>query len=202
LNTMQAIALLDIRLFNTDRHGGNLLVSKRKGTNGKKPLIPIDHGLCLPDFHHLGELNIEWLYWRQAELPLGDEARKHVSSLDVDRDTKILRSLGLREQSILTMQLMTRFLKFAVLSLNWSLRAIGKFLSRSLLPVRGGDGPSLSDFEHLLNRAVATASDRSLPGFLRGDGSVSFTKSRAKSFLEAAEQQWLKELSPKPTTGA
>lgn len=42
----QELAVLDIVLLNTDRHGGNMLV--KPGQNGESSLVPIDHGLCLP----------------------------------------------------------------------------------------------------------------------------------------------------------
>lgn len=41
------ISVLDIRLANADRHGGNILMSKDE--NGKTVLVPIDHGYCLPE---------------------------------------------------------------------------------------------------------------------------------------------------------
>lgn len=205
LRDIQAIALLDIRMFNTDRHGGNLLVSNvAPETDGgvaskQHALVPIDHGLCLPDFHHLGEFEAEWLYWRQARQPLSEEARAHVKSLDAERDAKILRNLGLRDKSILTMRLMTRFLKFAVLTLNWNLHEIGVFMTRSYLSTGGDDedasgcGPC-SKFELLLRRAAARSGDASLPGFLRGDGSVDFSERRAQALLVAAENQWTADL--------
>ncbi|KAG6712757.1 hypothetical protein I3843_05G110600 [Carya illinoinensis] len=45
------IGILDVRIFNTDRHAGNLLVRKLDGVGrfGQVELIPIDHGLCLPE---------------------------------------------------------------------------------------------------------------------------------------------------------
>ncbi|KAI9174578.1 hypothetical protein LWI28_019522 [Acer negundo] len=45
------IGILDIRIFNTDRHAGNLLVWKLEGVGifGQVELIPIDHGLCQPE---------------------------------------------------------------------------------------------------------------------------------------------------------
>ncbi|KAK4844107.1 hypothetical protein QYF36_016542 [Acer negundo] len=45
------IGIFDIRIFNTDRHARNLLVRKLEGVSrfGQVELIPIDHGLCLPE---------------------------------------------------------------------------------------------------------------------------------------------------------
>jgi hypothetical protein len=41
------ITVLDMRLANTDRNGGNILVCK--GPEGSLKLVPIDHGYCLPE---------------------------------------------------------------------------------------------------------------------------------------------------------
>lgn len=42
------ITVLDMRLANADRHGGNILVYKQ-GDQSSIRLIPIDHGYCLPE---------------------------------------------------------------------------------------------------------------------------------------------------------
>ena len=70
------IAILDIRLLNTDRHAGNILVQRPKGSGGKlsaleqlnQPqcrLLPIDHGFCLPEA--LEPPFFEWLHWPQVQ---------------------------------------------------------------------------------------------------------------------------------------
>ena len=41
------IAVLDMRLANTDRNGANILVCR--GENNELKLVPIDHGYCLPE---------------------------------------------------------------------------------------------------------------------------------------------------------
>lgn len=41
------ITVLDLRLANTDRHAGNILVYRDK--DGVLKLVPIDHGYCLPE---------------------------------------------------------------------------------------------------------------------------------------------------------
>lgn len=43
------IAVFDMLYFNMDRHGGNLLTGPEDPETGKVPLIPIDHGLGLPN---------------------------------------------------------------------------------------------------------------------------------------------------------
>jgi len=61
------IGLLDVRLFNTDRHGGNILV-KRLGARQYR-LVPIDHGFVLPDSVDGAELWFEWMTWPQSRQP-------------------------------------------------------------------------------------------------------------------------------------
>jgi len=64
ISSIHRIGILDIRIFNTDRHGGNLLV--RNLDNGSShfeaqtKLIPIDHGLCLPE--SMEDPYFEWIH--------------------------------------------------------------------------------------------------------------------------------------------
>lgn len=48
VDQVHKISVLDIRLANADRHGGNILVS-RDGKDGQIVLTPIDHGYCFPN---------------------------------------------------------------------------------------------------------------------------------------------------------
>jgi hypothetical protein len=58
------IAILDIRLMNLDRNECNILVQtkidKKSGKRVKK-LIPIDHGLCIPDNLNVCSFDLCWL---------------------------------------------------------------------------------------------------------------------------------------------
>lgn len=74
------IGILDIRLFNTDRHAGNMLV--RKGCDGQHQLVPIDHGFCLPEA--LDAPYFEWLHWPQAMLPFSEEELAYIRALDIE----------------------------------------------------------------------------------------------------------------------
>jgi hypothetical protein len=83
--------ILDLRLGNTDRNGGNILA--RRGPAGAWELVPIDHGCCLPDSFE--DLSFEWAWWPQAERPFGPEARAYIAALDADRDAAALAAHGL-----------------------------------------------------------------------------------------------------------
>lgn len=59
------IAILDMRLGNCDRNGGNILVKRVPGEGAPHyQLIPIDHGYCLPST--FADINFEWMYWSQV----------------------------------------------------------------------------------------------------------------------------------------
>lgn len=95
------IGLLDIRLFNTDRHAGNMLVRKpRAGSSinlsaltrlvdALYELVPIDHGFCLPEA--LEAPYFEWLYWPQAMIPFNEEELEYIERLDPAADVELLR---------------------------------------------------------------------------------------------------------------
>lgn len=61
------IAILDLRILNLDRNEGNILVKiKTNKRTGKrvKTLIPIDHGLSIPDNLNICSYDLVWLSWR------------------------------------------------------------------------------------------------------------------------------------------
>ncbi|XAR55145.1 1-phosphatidylinositol 4-kinase [Bertholletia excelsa] len=85
------ISVLDIRMANADRHGGNILLS-RQGEEGCIVLIPIDHGYCLPETFE--DCTFDWLYWPQAHQPYSPETIEYIKSMDADRDIELLKFYG------------------------------------------------------------------------------------------------------------
>ena len=70
------IGVMDVRLLNTDRHSGNMLLAfaneSKAGCKEKVKLIPIDHGLCLPDVLNIdNDISFAWMSWPQAKEPFG-----------------------------------------------------------------------------------------------------------------------------------
>lgn len=57
---LHLIGAFDIRVLNLDRNDCNILVKKE--TNGFK-LIPIDHGLCLPESLEVNALDLNFTSW-------------------------------------------------------------------------------------------------------------------------------------------
>jgi hypothetical protein len=84
------IAVLDMRLANTDRNGGNILVCRDENNNMK--LVPIDHGYCLPE--KFEDVTFEWIYWSQAEEPFSPSTLKYIESLDAEEDLALLQKHG------------------------------------------------------------------------------------------------------------
>lgn len=65
IDEIHKIAILDLRILNLDRNSENILV-KPKIINGKKKykLIPIDHGLAIPDNLAINTYDLCWLSFR------------------------------------------------------------------------------------------------------------------------------------------
>ena len=58
------IAVLDLRIFNLDRNEGNILVQRVTNPAPGEPelrLIPIDHGLTIPDSLAIQSFDLAWL---------------------------------------------------------------------------------------------------------------------------------------------
>nr|XP_043607680.1 phosphatidylinositol 4-kinase gamma 5-like [Erigeron canadensis] len=137
------IGILDIRIFNTDRHAGNLLVRKVSdddvGRFSQAELIPIDHGLCLPE--NLEDPYFEWIHWPQASIPFTDEELKYIKDLNPYRDAEMLKAElpMIREASLRVLVLCTIFLKEAA-GYGLTLAEIGEMMSREFR--RGEEEPS------------------------------------------------------------
>ncbi|KAK4741411.1 hypothetical protein SAY87_024999 [Trapa incisa] len=131
------IGILDIRIFNTDRHAGNLLVRKLGDTGrfDQVELIPIDHGLCLPET--LEDPYFEWIHWPQASIPFSEDELKYIEGLDPVHDCEMLRAElpMIREACLRILYLSTIFLKEAA-AYGLCLAEIGEMMSREF---RSGD---------------------------------------------------------------
>ncbi|KAL3501551.1 hypothetical protein ACH5RR_036000 [Cinchona calisaya] len=131
------IGILDVRILNTDRHAGNLLVRKLDGIGrfGQVELIPIDHGLCLPE--SLEDPYFEWIHWPQASIPFSDDELEYIENLDPIKDSEMLRTElpMIREACLRVLVLCTIFLKDAA-AYGLCLAEIGEMMTREF---RGGD---------------------------------------------------------------
>lgn len=140
VSSVHRIGILDVRLFNTDRHAGNILVQKMDVEAGSMfevdslELIPIDHGLCLPET--LDEPYFEWLHWPQASVPFSKEELEYIRRLDPGYDCSLLRDElpSLREACLRMLVLSTTFLKLAAAE-GLTLCEIGGMMTRELCGV-------------------------------------------------------------------
>ena len=85
VHEVHKIAILDMRLLNSDRHDSNLLVVDRPSSDGGTTceLVPIDHGGCLPSLPEVNWFNWCWMEWPQMKVPLSASDAAYVASLDV-----------------------------------------------------------------------------------------------------------------------
>jgi hypothetical protein len=127
VSSVHRIGILDVRLFNAEDGGGSLF---EEGVD----LIPIDHGLCLPET--LDEPYFEWLHWPQASMPFSKEELEYIEKLDPGYDCNLLRKElpAMREACLRMLVLSTSFLKLAA-EAGLTLSEIGGMMSRELCGV-------------------------------------------------------------------
>ncbi|XP_076909848.1 phosphatidylinositol 4-kinase gamma 7-like [Bidens hawaiensis] len=160
VSAVHHIGILDIRILNTDRHAGNLLVRKVNddGKFGQQvELIPIDHGLCLPE--SLEDPYFEWIHWPQASIPFSDDELDYINALDPYRDADMLRTElpMIREACLRVLTLCTVFLKEAT-SYGLCLAEIGEMMTREFR--RGEEEPS--ELEVLCMEARKVVAEREM----------------------------------------
>jgi len=136
------IGVLDLRIFNTDRHAGNILVTEE--CDGSYRLTPIDQELSLPPT--LDNAWFEWLHWPQAKIPFDPETRSYIHHINVDEDAALLEKLGIRPECIRTMKISSTLLKKGTAA-GLTLYEIGSIACRTII-----DQPST--LERLLEQAA------------------------------------------------
>ncbi|OEL13710.1 Phosphatidylinositol 4-kinase gamma 1 [Dichanthelium oligosanthes] len=156
--SVHRVGILDVRLLNIDRHAGNILVknppsSQRAHGSASTPppldLVPIDHGLCLPE--QLDDPYFEWLHWPQSSLPFSDDEQAYIASLDPFKDAETLRAElpSLKEPAIRMLTLCTIFLQRAAAA-GLCLADIGDMMTREFT---AQEEPGLSTLEALCKHA-------------------------------------------------
>jgi len=168
VDQVHRIALLDIRLVNTDRNDANILVKRTPDKSLR--LIPVDHGYCLPDFLEIAWCDWCWLDWPQAKVQFSPDMLQYIASLDVKSDVDLLRrKLSIREESLRIMEICGHVLQTgAVAGLN--LHQIGKIISRDNL-----DAPSLLEItvEQALSLAASAKKKVKQPSLTRASTMIS-----------------------------
>jgi len=114
---VQAIAALDMRLVNTDRHDGNILVQEtvdHSSLTTTRKLIPIDHGCCLPDRVQVSSIEWIWMNWPQVKQPILPSVREAILGVNIGSDAQVLHNQKIRPECIRTMRIATKFLQICV----------------------------------------------------------------------------------------
>lgn len=132
VSEVHKIAVLDIRLCNTDRHGGNILYKQvDDGRTKTYNLIPIDHGYTLPST--LGEAFFTWLIWPQAKQPFDLKTKHYIQTLDAEMDIHLLQEKfgrTLDSRHFRNLRITTLLLKLAVAN-DLTPYQIGDMMSRA-----------------------------------------------------------------------
>lgn len=127
VHEVHKIAIFDLRIFNNDRHGGNMLMIMEE--DGYK-LTPIDHGFSLSA--NLDHAWFDWLTWPQVKKPFSQEAKDYIERINIDQDLKTLAILGIRPECLKTMKISTMLLKKGC-HYGLTLFDIGTIVSRAIL---------------------------------------------------------------------
>ncbi|CAH0485526.1 unnamed protein product [Peronospora farinosa] len=176
ISEVHKIGILDVRLFNTDRHAGNILLQTRPNDQTFE-MTPIDHGFCLPSYKQLDGAMFDWLQWPQAEFPFTCAELDHIASLDEERDAAVLRAVGIEEECVTTMRVCTTVLKRGA-EAGFSLFEIGSLLQRD------GDFSSPSQLELVVGKAM-TVVEKDMGLSEKKDGVAFFNAIVAESTRQA-----------------
>lgn len=169
-NHLQAVAALDMRLLNVDRHDGNLLVGAAdrgyhdhdQGTTSpgrRRTVVPIDHGCIAPADLEVGWCEWCWLDWAAIAEPIVPEVRSHILRLDPLATAAALQKLGIRAECAWNCALSTAMLRAVVSACpDATLRDVAVLMCRTDL-----DQPSV--LEELVARVEDEAGGRGSDGF-------------------------------------
>ena len=94
------IMILDFRILNCDRNDENILLQKKTKTdkNNKDEekvfykLVPIDHALSFPSCLEIGDFDICWMSWKQAEVPFTQKEKEYIENINIIEDMEKLNS--------------------------------------------------------------------------------------------------------------
>ncbi|EZG78452.1 phosphatidylinositol 3- and 4-kinase family protein [Gregarina niphandrodes] len=101
-----------------------------EGKQTKYRLIPIDHGLTLPDCFDITDLDLAWINWPQSHIGFSPDELEYIERLRPDKDAEwVAGKLDIRPECLRTMQVSTRLLKRAA-KLGMTLHQIALLMVR------------------------------------------------------------------------
>jgi len=142
IGQVHKIGIFDLRIFNNDRHGGNLLLTMSE--DDTYVLVPIDHGFSMSP--NLGHAWFDWLNWPQAKQSFTQDEKDYIARIDVEEDIKKLANLYIRKECLTTIKISTMLLKKGC-QYNLTLFDIGTIASR-------GDIDAPSQLENWYAQAI------------------------------------------------
>ena len=93
------IMILDFRILNCDRNDENILLQKklkkRKDSDEEEKyykLIPIDHAYSFPSCLEVGDFDMCWMTWKQAEVPFTQKEKEYIENINIIEDMEKLNS--------------------------------------------------------------------------------------------------------------
>ena len=93
------IMILDFRILNCDRNDENILLQKKlkksKDSDEEQKyykLVPIDHALSFPSCLEIGDFDICWMSWKQAEVPFTQKEKEYIENINIIEDMEKLNS--------------------------------------------------------------------------------------------------------------
>lgn len=146
--------MLDLRILNLDRNVCNILVKEEQFSETsdlstaahdddektgkasaqerkhKYTLVPIDHGLTLPESLEVCSYDLAWLSFDQAYEPFSQKTLDYIASIDIDEDIAILeQSFRFRPVCLRNMRISSLLLKYGARK-GLNLAEIGSILCR------------------------------------------------------------------------
>jgi len=172
-----------MRIVNTDRNDGNILIDRDSGR-----LAPVDHGYSLPSILEIAWCDWVWLDWPQVKLPISQELREYITGIDVDEDIDRLAcsNLSFRPECLENMRITVALLKKGI-DQGLSLYDIAKIIARDNL-----DAPSLLEIIVAQSHALARHSLESSSA----SPSISITMSSSSSSTSSTNMSPSSESSP------
>lgn len=160
---VQKIAVLDMRILNMDRNEGNILVVK-----SSKKLIPIDHGMSLPDCLDVCVYDLCWMAWPHVRDPCTEDTKAYVAQIDPLKDICRLKDkFPIRDACLRNIRIASLLLVRGV-EAGLTLYDIGQIMYRA------GYGDTPSDLEKLVVKATKLhdALKKNLPHQVKTDYSL------------------------------
>jgi hypothetical protein len=149
------IAIMDLRILNADRHGGNILC--RENQDGTFQLVPIDHGSSLRSICNAAHMDICWLHWSHMKEPVSQATLDYVLNLDTEADVAFLEQSHILGNALLYFRASSRLLQDG-LKAGLSLYAIALCCYRDDSNDPLGDPKELSPLELIVFKSTELAS--------------------------------------------